>query len=114
MQQQEIIRQSKKCEQIEESLQRLREKNQPDVDARITTVNDNQKQLMARFDRILQAMMEKASPSISEHESKWFEELKRMKEDIMGAGRYDEESLLSRTQTVGLFRHRDIITYTLQ
>lgn len=47
---------------------------------------------------MLQSLMEKASPDLSEHETKWFEELKRMKEDIIGAGRYDEGSLVARTR----------------
>ncbi|PBL02649.1 hypothetical protein ARMGADRAFT_1050264 [Armillaria gallica] len=71
----------------------------PDLDAsqaRIQTVQETHKTLMARLDRMLQHMMDKASPELSEHETKWFEELKRMKQDVTGIGRYDGSSLAAR------------------
>lgn len=75
----------------------------PDLDAsqaRIQTVQETHKTLMARLDRMLQHMMDKASPELSEHETKWFEELKRMKQDVTGIGRYDGSSLAARAGMV--------------
>jgi nucleoporin NUP82 len=44
--------------------------------------------------------MRRASPELSENETKWFEELKRMKVEVFGSGRYDEESMRSRVKLV--------------
>lgn len=71
-----------------------------EVTSRAEKVRNAQKKLAARSDRILQALVDKASPGLSEHETKWFDELKRMKEDINGAGRYDEGSLSARAKLV--------------
>ena len=50
--------------------------------------------------RLLEALIKKASPDLNEHETRWFEELKRMKAQVMGVGRYDAESLKMRTRKV--------------
>jgi nucleoporin NUP82 len=71
-------------------------------EARWERIQAEQKVLLRRLDRMLQGLMEKASPELSEHETKWFEELKRMKEEISGSGRYDEGSLVARTRLVWL------------
>jgi len=42
--------------------------------------------------------MDRASPELSEYETKWFAELKRMQGEVVGAGKYDEGSLLARTR----------------
>ncbi|KAF9008902.1 hypothetical protein BDQ17DRAFT_1349165 [Cyathus striatus] len=73
------------------------EKANASVD-RLKAIQDQQKQLLSRLDRVLQGLMEKASPELSEHETKWFEELKRMKAEVVGSGRYDEGSLVARTR----------------
>jgi nucleoporin NUP82 len=52
---------------------------------------------------MLRGLMDKASPELSEYETRWFEELKRMKGEIGGAGRYDEGSLVARTRMVHCF-----------
>jgi hypothetical protein len=59
--------------------------------------------LLSRLDRTLQGLMRKASPELSENESRWFEELKRMKNEVLGAGRYDEESLRARAKLGSFF-----------
>ena len=71
-----------------------------DATSRVERVKYVQKTLSARSDRILQALVDKASPELSEHETKWFDELKRMKEEIAGAGRYDVGSLEARSKLV--------------
>jgi nucleoporin NUP82 len=68
--------------------------------AKLRRIQERQSNLLARFDRILQVMIAKASPELSEHETKWFEELRRMKEEVNGAGRWDEGSLVARTKMV--------------
>lgn len=70
--------------------------------ARVEQVRDEQRALLGRMERILRALMMKASPELSEHETKWFEELSRMKVEVNGVGRYDEGSLSARIKAVGL------------
>ncbi|TFY82602.1 hypothetical protein EWM64_g1412 [Hericium alpestre] len=45
-----------------------------------------------------EVLTKKANPELSEHETKWFDELKRIKQEALGAGRYDETSLTARTR----------------
>ncbi|TFK55814.1 hypothetical protein OE88DRAFT_1804607 [Heliocybe sulcata] len=63
---------------------------------KVKRLQDAQKALFRRLDRTLQAMMRKVSPELSQHEKKWFDELKRMKGEVLGATRYDEDSLATR------------------
>jgi nucleoporin NUP82 len=49
---------------------------------------------------MLRGLMDRASPDLSEYETKWFGELKRMQNEIVGAGRYDEGSLAARARLV--------------
>ncbi|KAJ3575167.1 hypothetical protein NP233_g1277 [Leucocoprinus birnbaumii] len=74
-------------------VQRNRETRQ-----RVEQIQETQKELLARLDRLLSAMMKKASPELSEHETKWFEELKRMKAEVIGVGKYDGDSLVVRAR----------------
>lgn len=103
LQQEELLRQVSKCREMEQSLARLKQRGSQTVGAgsRLEQMEETQKGLMKRFDRLLQGLMAKASPELSEQEQKWFEELKRMKEEILGRGRYDEGAILSRVKLVG-------------
>ncbi|TFK76066.1 hypothetical protein BDN72DRAFT_831507 [Pluteus cervinus] len=100
LQRREIDRLAAKCREMNDLVQHLRGPKRTVTDDRLKRLDDAQKTLLARFDRMLQSLMEKASPELSEHESKWFEELKRMKEEVDGAGRYDEGSLAARVQAL--------------
>ncbi|KAJ2916526.1 hypothetical protein MD484_g3938, partial [Candolleomyces efflorescens] len=95
LQQEELNRQVAKCREIEQSLARLK---QATTASRLEKATEAQKGLIKRLDRLLQSLMAKASPELSEHETKWFEELKRMKEEILGQGKYDEGSLVARVK----------------
>ncbi|KAF8974369.1 hypothetical protein BDZ97DRAFT_1900053 [Flammula alnicola] len=97
LQKEEQLRQSSTCKEMETIVEKLKGPARQATDARFTKIQEEQKDLLARLDRLLQALMKKASPELSEQETKWFEELKRMKEDILGRGRYDDDSLISRT-----------------
>ncbi|ESK97559.1 hypothetical protein Moror_17559 [Moniliophthora roreri MCA 2997] len=96
LQSQELIRLCGKCRELQMVIDRLKGPRRQATEVRLQKVQEQQKLLLRRLDRLLQTMMEKASPELSEHETKWFEELKRMKEEVMGAGRYDEGSLATR------------------
>jgi len=67
---------------------------------RVERMKGKHKELMGRADRVLQALMNDASPELSECETKWFEELGRMKAEVIGAGKFDEGSLRARTALV--------------
>ncbi|KAI6035259.1 hypothetical protein F5J12DRAFT_792150 [Pisolithus orientalis] len=66
------------------------------TEARVQKIMESHKSLTARLDRTLQLLMQQASPDLSESETKWFEELRRMRAEVFGAGRYDEGSLAAR------------------
>ena len=100
LQQFELPRLTNKCHEMESILEKIQGPGRASTEIRLAKVQEEQKLLLARLDRLLQSVMEKASPELSEHEVKWFEELKRMKEDVLGRGKYDEDSLVCRTRLV--------------
>ena len=102
LQQQEFARQEAKHAEMVEKIERLTGQRQTIFREKLRRVQERQSNLLARFDRILQVMLAKASPELSEHETKWFEELRRMKEEVTGSGRWDEGSLIARTKMVRL------------
>lgn len=102
LQRSELTRIVGKCREMESLVERLKGPTKAACEARFEKVQNEQKVLLARMDRMLQGLMEQASPELSEHETKWFEELKRMKAEITGSGKYDEGSLAARTRLVCL------------
>lgn len=100
LQTQELIRQQDIFDEMIELIERLKGSRYNASQEKIKRIQTVQKVLLARLDRILQSLMEKASPELSENETKWFEELKRLKQEVTGAGRYDEGSLVARTKLV--------------
>ncbi|KAF5393939.1 hypothetical protein D9757_000165 [Collybiopsis confluens] len=100
LQVQELGRLTAKCRELLAIVDKLKGPSGEANLTRIQKVHQEQKILLKRLDRMLQVIMEKASPELSEHETKWFEELKRMKEAILGVGKYDEASLASRIRTL--------------
>jgi nucleoporin NUP82 len=100
LQKNEQSRQANKCREMQGILGKLKEKGTARTEERLKQVEETQKGIMKRLDRMLQSLMEKASPELSEHEKKWFEELKRMKVEVLGQGRYDEGSLATRVKAV--------------
>ncbi|KAG5637461.1 hypothetical protein H0H81_004478 [Sphagnurus paluster] len=98
LQQEELTRMSNKCREMQMLIEQLKGPRHAMAEERFKKVQAQQKALLGRLDRMLQSLMERASPGISEHETKWFEELKRMKGEIVGSGKYDEGSLVARTR----------------
>ena len=89
-----------KCKEVLELLDSLHGKRQEQTKKKLEEVQARQKELLNRTNRILRAMMKSASPDLSEHETKWFEELKRLQREIKGTSRYDDNSLTSRSSQV--------------
>jgi nucleoporin NUP82 len=114
LQQHELRRQQEKCYEMMETIERLRVKRSPVTQQRLKAAHDDQKIILARLNRMLNSLMQKASPELSEHETRWFQELKRMKVDIMGAARSDEGALVSRITLVRpLFLEHGILLIVL-
>lgn len=103
LQKQELLRQQQKCKEIFDLINSLRGERQAATKEKVAKLQETQRALLAREDRILASLMKKASPELSESETKWFQELKRMRAEIKGSTRYDQESLSARTNLVGLY-----------
>ena len=99
LQEEEFKRQREKFGEILETARGLNTKGQAQIQ-RVARIQEAQRALFARLDRTLQGLMAKASPELSENETKWFEELRRMKEEVVGAGKYDDRSLVARAKLV--------------
>ncbi|KAF8665610.1 hypothetical protein AX16_000066 [Volvariella volvacea WC 439] len=100
LQQEEATRLATKSKEVIELLERLQGPWKLEIEDKMRRVQAEQKRLLGRLDRQLQALMQRASPELSEHETKWFEELRRMKEEVMGVSKYDEGSLAARTKAL--------------
>ncbi|KAI0375777.1 hypothetical protein BV20DRAFT_16076 [Pilatotrama ljubarskyi] len=97
LQEQEFKRQREKCSEILETARSLGASGKEKTE-RIARIQETQRSLLARLDKTLQNLTAKASPELSENETKWFEELRRMKEEVVGAGKYDDRSLRARAK----------------
>lgn len=77
---------------------------------RIKEAASKQTEINKRMDRVLQVLVDGASPGLSEHEAKWFKELGRMREEIVGSGKYDERSLAVRAKNVSLIVVKELVS----
>lgn len=100
LQKQEFARQREKCKDIIGTIERLKGPRQVARNEKLQRLQQTQKDLVARSDKVLQSLMQKASPELSESETKWFDELRRMKEEVVGASKYDDRSLAARARLV--------------
>lgn len=100
LQHEELDRQVTKVNEIRVLLGELRGARQDRIDARTRAIQAGQQALIARLDRVLAEHMKRANPTLSDHETKWFDELGRIREQVLGAGRYDEASFRARVQAV--------------
>lgn len=96
----EMTRQRQRMSIIVERVAKLRGEKHERTKKKIEALRTGQKAIMARADAVLQSMVQKASPELSENESKWFGELRRMKAEVVGVGKYDDRSLAARLKLV--------------
>jgi nucleoporin NUP82 len=99
LQRQELARQQETHSKLLALLKRQQERNDTST-RRLEAARGKQKDIFGKTDRILKAMLVRASPDLSENETRWFSELNRMRHEIMGADQYDERSLNSRADMV--------------
>ncbi|KAI1796250.1 hypothetical protein LXA43DRAFT_989000 [Ganoderma leucocontextum] len=98
LQEQEFKRQRDACAKMLDTVRALGEERQREAQDRVAKARETQKALVQRLEQVLQGLMVKASPELSESESKWFEELRRMKAEVVGAGKYDDQALVARAK----------------
>jgi len=102
LQAKEFERQQQKCAVMLDLIEQLHSSRYNKIQERVERIRETHKALTSRLDHRLQTLMQQASPKLSEYETKWFEELRRMKAEITGSGRYDEQSLAARTSLVSI------------
>lgn len=100
---QEAQKQMQYCQEVNMKTQMMNGPKKAAVLAKMKSLQDGQQALLHRMDRVLQALINKASPELNDHETKWFDELRRMKGQVLGIGRYDQTSLKIRSQLVSVF-----------
>lgn len=107
LQKAEFARMQEKCGEmlrliglLKERVKDIQGSREEGIVGRVERMKGKHKELMKRADRVLQALMNGASPELSECETKWFDELGRMKAEVIGAGKFDERSLRARTALV--------------
>ncbi|KAJ7699929.1 hypothetical protein B0H17DRAFT_1157979 [Mycena rosella] len=87
----ELARLSQKCGEMEAGISVLRGARRARTEERFVRVREEQRALHGRLERMLRGLMNRASPELSEYETKWFGELKRCRGRLWG-------SLLARTR----------------
>lgn len=112
LQRQEYARQQQTCRDMVGRIEMLNGQGKAVLGTKMEAVKEAQSQLISRMDRVLQALINRASPELNEHETKWFEELRRMKAQILGVGRYDETALKTRVQLVRVSQLSIIVLFT--
>lgn len=100
LQRHEYERLQKKAADIVEWTKSLLGPRKDQLKERLKTIQTEQSKLLGRMDRLLHALVRQASPGLNEHETRWFEELRRMKAQVLGIGRYDPDSLRMRIKQV--------------
>lgn len=96
----EFHRQVRQVQQLLAMLEVSRTKRCAAWKERVEKVRKTQEELLERLDKTLKLYMRKVAPELSVQETKWFEELKRMKVEVLGQGKYDEQSLRARAKLV--------------
>lgn len=96
----EFTRQRDTCYKITQRIEQLRGPWLAARKAKVEHLQRAQKTLISRADQVLRSLMYKASPELSETENKWFEELRRMKQEVVGTSTYDPRSLAFRAKMV--------------
>jgi nucleoporin NUP82 len=107
----EFHRQVRQVQQILIMLEVSRTKRCAAWKERVEKAKRTQEELLERLDRTLRVYMRNLTPELSEQETKWFEELKRMKSEVLGQGKYDGQSLRARTKLVSTTVERRSILF---
>ena len=96
----EFKRQQETCRELLELVEKLKGRRSGLTQYELNIVTKTQERLTRQFDRVLQKLMEQASPELSVYETKWFQELRRMKGEVLGIQKLDDGSLAGRCNLV--------------
>jgi nucleoporin NUP82 len=110
LQVQEFARQQQIYSKAATLFAELSETRQVAARKRLDDIQLKHNQLLGRMDRILKKLMLRASPELNEHETRWFNELGRMKQEIIGANTNDQDSLSAKTDMVRAEMSHDVTT----
>ncbi|GAA5979084.1 hypothetical protein JCM10908_002799 [Rhodotorula pacifica] len=84
LQMRELSRQVEKLAELERLRSDLGKSVSGGTEGRLRRAEEKQRELLARTDRVLQRLVESHQPSISTYERKWFDELERLEEQVVG------------------------------
>ena len=91
LQMRELSRQVDKLAELEKLRSDLGKSVSGGTEGRLRRAEEKQRELLARTDRVLQRLVESHQPSISTYERKWFDELERLEEQVVGRREGDDE-----------------------
>lgn len=100
LQRQEHARQQVEYTKVFNLLQTLRTKRQDDARRKLESLRAKHAEMLKRTDIMLKRLMLRASPELNEHETRWFHELTRMKEEVYGLNKHDDQSLNAKSDRV--------------
>lgn len=100
IQRQEYERLQKAASEIINRAHELTGTRKTRLQEKMKAIQEQQKTLLSRMDKALRTLIKNASPELNEHETRWFEEFERMKAQVQGVGRFDQDSLRSRIRLV--------------
>lgn len=84
LQMRELSRQVEKLAELDRMRDELGKSVSGGTEGRLRRAEEKQRELLARTDRVLQRLVESHQPSISTYERKWFDELRRLEEQVAG------------------------------
>ena len=91
LQMRELSRQVDKLAELEKLRSDLGKSVSGGTEGRLRRAEEKQRELLARTDRVLQRLVESHQPSISTYERKWFDELERLEEQVVGRREDDDD-----------------------
>jgi nucleoporin NUP82 len=100
LQRQEYARQRQEHAKVLALLHGLRTKRQDDAQRKLDTLRAKHADMIKCTETVLKRLMLRASPELNEHETRWFHELSRMKEEVFGMDKYDDQSLGAKADRV--------------
>ncbi|KWU45781.1 hypothetical protein RHOSPDRAFT_16079 [Rhodotorula sp. JG-1b] len=102
LQMRELSRQVDKLAELERLRSDLGKSVSGGTEGRLRRAEEKQRELLARTDRVLQRLVESHQPSISTYERKWFDELERLEEQVVGRREGDDEDEVDETRAASL------------
>lgn len=95
-----FAQQQKRAQNLLDRLKHLQSNRLSTSLGKLRQLQEQQKALQQHADQVLRLVKQNASPGLSEHETRWFRELKQMEAELNGGLTYDTNSLLSRASVV--------------